>query len=192
MRNTTRFGFILFFIGIFVAMGNEVPAHGNDDLIMALVNARLGTDYHEDGAADATVTAIATSDTSRQTASAEVRAIFDLGPRCIPLLIAHLDDQRLTKTRFDGRSVKGAPIQVPLGHICLDILLHATQGRAVHIEDCPDDGLGAGVRQGYYFRPDVLRGRGGLAAMRRVKARWRQAYKAKRIRFKYPDWLKRG
>lgn len=192
MRNTTRFGFILFFIGIFVAMGNEVPAHGNDDLIMALVNARLGTNYSDDGAADATVTALATSDSSRQTASAEVRAIFDLGPRCIPLLIAHLDDQRLTKTRFYGGAFRNAPIQVPLGHICLDILLHATDARAVYVKDGADDGLGAGVRQGYYFRPDVLRGRGGLAAMRRVKARWQQAYKAKHIRFKYPDWLKRG
>lgn len=192
MRNTTRFGFIFFLIGIFVAMGNEVPAHGNDDLITALVNARLGTNYSDGGAADATVTALATSDTSRQTASAEVRAIFDLGPRCIPLLIAHLDDQRLTKTRFYGGEFRNAPIQVPLSHICLDILLHATDSRAVYVKDCADDGLGACVRQGYYFRPDVLRGRGGLAAMRRVKARWRQAYKAKRIRFKYPDWLKRG
>lgn len=192
MKNTTRFGFILILFGIFLVTGNVVSARDKDDLITALVNARLGTDYHEDGAADATVTALATSDSSRQTASVEVRAIFDLGPRCIPLLIAHLDDQRLTKTRFDGGAFRNAPIQVPLGHICLDILLHTMRGRTVYIEDCPDDGLGAGIRQGYYFRPDVLRGRGGLAAMRRVKARWQQAYKAKRIRFKYPDWLKRG
>ncbi len=192
MRNITRFGFILFLIGVFVSTGNAAPARTNDDPVAALLNAPLTTIYHDDGAADATVMVIPTPDSSQETAPPKIRAILDLGPRCIPLLIAHLDDHRLTKTRFEGGAFRNAPIQVPLGHVCLDILLHVTKGRGVLIEDCPDDGLGAGIRPGYYFRPDVLHGHGGIAAMRRVKARWRQAYKAKHIKFEYPAWLKRG
>ncbi len=193
MKTTTRFGFILLLIGIFAATGNAAPARGNEDLITALLNASLTTFYSDDGAADATVTALATSDPSHQTTSKEVRAILDLGPRCIPLLIAHLDDRRLTKARFSGGAFRNAPIQVPLGHICLDILLHATKGRTIHIENrWWDDGLGVGFQPKFYFRPDVLFGHGGVARMRRVKARWQRAYKAKKISFEYPAWLKRG
>jgi hypothetical protein len=94
---------------------------------------------------------------------AHVRAILDLEPSCIPVLVAHLDDQRLTSAKFDGGRFAHAPIQVPLGYICLDILLHATSGNAVHVADCADDGLGACVRSGYYFRPDILRRRAGAA-----------------------------
>jgi hypothetical protein len=169
-----------------------VSARSSDDLMAALASAPLTTVYHDDGAADATVTAFATADLSRQDAPAAVRAILDLGPSCIPLLIAHLDDRRLTSARFDGGRFAHTPIQVPLGHICLDILLSATSGETVHLRDCADDGLGACVRSGYYFRPDVLQWRGGVAAMRRVKARWQRAYRAKVVRFEFPAWLKRG
>jgi len=96
---------------------------------------------HEDGAADATVTAVVSADPGRQDAPAAVRAILDAGPSCIPLLIAHLDDQRLTAARFDGGRFADAPIQAPLGHLCLDILIHATSGRTVHLVNCTDDGL---------------------------------------------------
>ncbi len=163
-----------------------------DDLMAALASAPLMTVYHEDGAADATVTAVVSADPRRQDAPAAVRAILDAGPSCIPLLIAHLDDQRLAAARFDGGRFADAPIKVPLGHLCLDILIHATSGRRVHVVNCTDDGLGACVRSGYYFRPDALQGRGGVAKMRQVQTRWQRAHQAKRIRFEYPAWLKRG
>lgn len=180
---------VLSVTGTLAQSGNAIKA-GSKDLVAALTSAPLTTVYHEDGAADATVTA--KEDQNRQDAPAAVRAILDLGPRCIPLLIAHLDDRRLTKARFDGGRFAHAPIVVPLGHVCLDILLNTTSGQTVHIRDCADDGLGACVRSGYYFRPDVLQGRGGVKAMRLAKSRWLRAYREKRVRFQYPEWLKRS
>src|SRR5262245_34482867 len=88
-----------------------------DDLMTALASAPLMTVYHEDGAADATVTAVASADPGRADAPAVVRAIVAVGASCIPLLIAHLTDQRLTAARFDPAGFAYSPIQVPLGHL---------------------------------------------------------------------------
>ena len=186
--------FILMFllVSLLSPSGRYASPRVTEDLIAALANAPLTTVYHDDGAADATITAQSTQDPSRQDAPAHVRAILDLGPTCIPMLVVHLDDQRLTSAKFDGGRFAHAPIQVPLGYICLDILLHATSGNAIHVADCADDGLGACVRSGYYFRPDVLRRRASVATMRRVKAQWQRAYRAKQVLFEYPTWLKRG
>jgi hypothetical protein len=183
---------ISFVISLVTPLGVHADHDSREVLIEALVKAPFKTVYHDDGAADVTVTAVATTDSSRQDAPAQVRALLDVGPSCLPLLIAHLDDQRLTSVTFDGGRFARAPIEVPLGYVCLDILMNATAGQAVHIVDCADDGLGACVRAGYYFRPDVLSRPDGVVTMRQVKTRWQRAYRAKRVRFEYPTWLKRG
>jgi pimeloyl-ACP methyl ester carboxylesterase len=192
MKTSAKLMLISFVILLVPSLGVHADHDSREALIEALVKAPFKTVYHDDGAADATVTAVATPDDTRQDAPAQVRAVLDLGPSCIPLLIAHLDDQRLTSATFDGGRFARAPIQVPLGHVCLDILLNATVGQAVHVVDCADDGLGACVRAGYYFRPDALSRPQGVETMRRVKTRWQRAYRAKRVRFEYPTWLKRG
>src|SRR5262249_26509727 len=181
-----------FVISLAPPLGVRADHDSREALIEALVKAPVKTVYHDDGAADATVTAVATPDASRQDAPAQGRAGLDLRPPCLPLLIPPLDDHRLTSCTFDGGRFAQSPIQVPLGYVCLDILLNATAGQAVHVVDCADDGLGACVRAGYYFRPDVLSGPDGVVTMRRVKTRWQRAYRAKRMRFEYPTWLKRG
>jgi len=192
MKTAAKLMLISFVISLVPSLGVHADHDSREALIEALVKAPFKTIYHDDGTADATVTAVATPDASRQDAPAQVRALLDLGPNCLPLLIAHLDDQRLTSATFDGGRFAQAPIQVPLGYVCLDILLNATAGQAVHVVDCADDGLGACVRAGYYFWPDVLSRPEGVVTMRRVKTRWQRAYRAKRMRFEYPTWLKRG
>jgi hypothetical protein len=192
MKTAVKLMPISFVISLAPPLGVRADHDSREALIEALVKAPVKTVCHDDGAAGAIVTAGATSDASRQDAPAHVRAVLDLGPNCLMLLIAHLDDQRLTSATFDGGRVAQAPIQVPLGYVCLDILLNTTAGQAVQVVDCADDGLGACVRAGYYFRPDVLSGPDGVVTMRRVKTRWQRAYQAKRVRFEYPTWLKRG
>lgn len=191
MRTSTRLILWVLVILLVSPAGLSVDRRGREDLIAALVNASLRTIYSDDGAADATVTAVATEDTFRKDAAPQVRAILDLGPSCLSLLIAHLDDQRMTRATFNGTHFHRKPIRVPIGHVCLDILLNATAAKAVHIEDCADDGLRACTREGYYFRPDILHRRSGVATMREVKAAWQRAYRAKQLRFEYPAWLER-
>src|SRR6266446_630542 len=131
MRTTAKLNLTLLVLLLLSPAQVSAERRGREDLITALVNAPLRTVYSDNGAADATVTAVTTEDTFRKDAAEQVRAILDLGPGCLPLLIAHLDDQRLTGATFDGGRYRHAPIRVPVGHVCLDILLHATSGQTV-------------------------------------------------------------
>ncbi len=121
-----------------------------------------------------------------------VRDIVNLGADAIPLLIAHLDDTRPTSAIFDTNR----PKPVPVGHVCLDILTHIVQGPGILIEDCADDGLGACIKRGYYFRPDAYtraeRRYVAHSDVQQVKLRWHQAYMKGRVRFRYPPWWKRN
>src|SRR5262245_30901078 len=189
MKTAAKLMLISFVISLVTPLGVHADHDSREALIETLVKAPFKTVYHDDGTADATVTAVATPDASRQDAPAQVRALLDLGPSCLPLLIAHLDDQRLTSATFDGGRFAQAPIEVPLGYVCLDILLNATAGQAVHVVDCADDGLGACVRAGYYFRPDVLSRPEGVVTMRRIETRWQRLCRAEGGRFGYPAWL---
>jgi len=45
-------------------------------------------------------------------------------------------------------------MDVPVGYVCLDILMSEVSGQLVLEPDCADDGLGACVNYGFYFRPD--------------------------------------
>ena len=147
--------------------------------IDALTSAPSLVTYSEDGAADATVT---------ENPPPEVRAIVELGAQSVPLLIAHLDDARPTSAKFNGSPV-------PVGHVCLDILTNVISAPGILIKDCADDGLGACIAGGYYFRPDAFarRGSGFMAGhqVSRVKANWQRAYRRGGVKFKYPAWWKR-
>ena len=151
---------------------------GTAQYIDALVSYQnFGRVYVEDGAADGSVT-------SSERPPQAVKNILDLGPKAIPLLIAHLDDTRLTSATFEGGFTWGKPIRVPVGHVCLDILLHIIgENRHVFDWECGDDGLGACVKKGYYFRPDEYYPVGTSneyierLGVRVAKANWLKAYR---------------
>ena len=162
-------------------MAQSGQAKGNR-YIDALVSAPSLVVYSDDGAADVTVI---------ENPVPAVRAIVNLGAKAIPLLIAHLDDTRLTSATF-GRS---NPQRVPVGHVCLDILTNIIKAAKILVENCADDGLGACVREGYYFRPDAYSHRGSRFVARsevfRVKRNWGRAYRRGNIKYQYPEWWKR-
>ena len=155
--------------------------------IDALTTAPSLVVYSADGAADATVT---------ENPPPQVKAIVNLGPKAIPLLIAHLNDTRPTAARFQyyiGRKEQDIP--VPVGHVCLDILTYIIKAPKVLREDCADDGLGACVERGYYFPPDAYIRKNGKfiarAEVYRVKRNWQRAYRKGYIKYQYPKWWKR-
>jgi hypothetical protein len=108
--------------------------------------------YFDDGAADATVTC---PDDCRNPFPAPVPEVAALmkNPRVtVPLLIDCLADARQTSVQFDG-DIGQNPMKVPVGYVCLDILM-AWAGKPIgDYGDC-GDGLGACIDPSYYFRPD--------------------------------------
>jgi hypothetical protein len=121
-----------------------------------------------------------------------VRNIVNLGAGAIPLLIAHLDDTRPTSAIFGTNR----PKPVLVGYVCLDMLTHIVRARGLLIEDCADDGLGACIKDGYYFRPDayIRDGKRYVARsdVRNVKLKWRQAFLKGLVKFRNPAWWKRN
>lgn len=145
--------------------------------IDALVSAPRLVIYSEDGAADATVVI--------DDPVAEVRNILQMGAKAIPLLIAHLGDTRLTAATFGRDQAQ----RVPVGYVCLDILSNIVRAKKILVEDCADDGLGACIKDGYYFRPDAYSRKGGnlvpQSQVLRVKTKWKRAYRNGYIKYKH-------
>ena len=152
---------------------NSQAARYIDELV---AYPNFGRIYVEDGAADGSVTSPASP-------PEPVNNILELGPKAIPILIACLDDTRLTSAMFEGGFTWRKPIRVPVGHVCLDIWLHIVgENRHVFDWECGDDGLGACVKEGYYFRPDEYYPVGNSdeyiarLGVRVTKANWLRAY----------------
>jgi hypothetical protein len=153
------------------------------DPILALRN--FGIQYAEDGAADATVL-FPPDDQPRD----PILAVVRLGPKGVPLLIDCLTDGRVTAIRFNGRML-AKPMNVPLGYVCLDILIGITRSGVVHETDCADDGLGACIHEGFYFRPDDYSRCWPDRCLARpwvrtVQRNWRRLFLQKRVRFEDP------
>jgi len=178
------------------------------DALVALPN--LGPVYYDDGAADGTIMV----PTGRQVPVARhlpaVKAIVDLGDASLPVLIDCLNDTRITSATmtFKGGDPDAKPVPVPVGEVCLDILLNVVvPTQEVFVDSCPleekqgdapccfRDGLGACVNKGFYFRPDSYDLRDGRAVARPivslVQSNWQQAYKGGRLRYQYPEMWKR-
>ena len=86
---------------------------GTAQYIDALVSYQnFGRVYVEDGAADGSVT-------SSERPPQAVKNILDLGPKAIPLLIAHLDDTRLTSATFEGGFTWGKPIRLYVSRLVM-------------------------------------------------------------------------
>lgn len=148
--------------------------------LIALASVDFGDVYSDDGAADGTITykgELLKSVGANLKPDVRVKAVVDLREAAVPLLIAHLDDMRPTQTMFKGKPV-------PLGHMALDILTHViTPTSRVFVKDCGQDGLGACIHKGYYFRPDAP-----LDEMERTKEKWQQLYARGLAQFSYPKW----
>jgi hypothetical protein len=148
--------------------------------LLALADVDFGDVYSADGAGDGTLTyqgEILKSTGANLKPDTRVKAIVDLRASVVPLLIAHLDDTRPTRTMFEGKPT-------PLGHMALDILTHVIkQTDVVFVRDCSRDGLGACIHTGYYFRPDAT-----VADMENAKDKWRRLYANGRVVFQYPKW----
>lgn len=167
---------LLFVTAISVQAGSpKTPSTSPERYIDSLVSAPQLIVYSEDGAADATVVGNPVP---------EVRSILRMGAKAIPLLIDHLKDTRLTSAKF-GRSQAQ---RVPVGYICLDILSNIVMSKRILIEDCADDGLGACVRNGYYFRPDAYSWKKGrVVAKPEVfsgQVKWKRAYRSGKIKYR--------
>jgi hypothetical protein len=153
----------------------------------------LGEIYVEDAAADGSVVMIPPD---YRYARPEVVLFLKCENQAAEVLIDHLDDTRLTSARFKGGTHWGRPIPVPLGFVCLDILISLSQfGSAIRDPETENnDGLGSGVRGDYYFRPDDYEIRRDryfpLPHVFEVKASWRKALRDGRLRFEYSNWHK--
>jgi hypothetical protein len=151
----------------------------------------IGIHYYDDGAADATV--LMPDESGKvplDSPSDVVLAFVRLGQGSIPLLIDCLGDGRLTAVTFDGNATTRA-MRVPVGYVCLDILMGVTRGKPAHVQDCSDDGLGACMETPFYFRPDDYYHcwkdrcivRPWVSVVQRA---WRRAFLQKQLRFHNP------
>jgi hypothetical protein len=150
----------------------------------------FGIHYYDDGAADATVLIRHSDKVPLDNPPDAVLALVQLGRDSLPLLVDCLDDGRLTAVRFDG-NVTTKAMNVPVGYVCLDILMGVTHGKPAHEPDCSDDGLGACIKTPFYFRPDDYYHcwkdrcfvRPWVFAVQRT---WRWAFLQKQLRFQNP------
>ncbi len=95
----------------------------------------FGIHYYDDGAADATVLFPSTETNPYNRPREPVIALVRLGAKAFPLLIDCLSDHRVTSVRFDGNNI-ARPMAVPVGYVCLDILIATAQGRPISRQGC--------------------------------------------------------
>jgi hypothetical protein len=148
--------------------------------------------YFEDGAADASVLFPESNQKPYEylMPAEPVAALVRLRDKGVPILIDCLSDGRITRMRFGGNTIT-QPMNVPVGYVCLDILMQEVQGNQVSGPDCAYDGLGACMKTGFYFRPDDYYRCTERNCLLRpwvlvVQETWRKAYLAHRLRYRNP------
>lgn len=165
----------------------------NENLITALVTSKnLPGRFGDDGVF---VNTLLEDDPTPR----EVRRILKLGAKAIPLLIAHLDDTRLTRMRFCCSGEAGEH-NVTVGDAALDILKRIVVNSAPMFDPkCVKDraegnevGEASCLEEHYEFSPPSFSGRGRsrrpTREVRIAKQNWQKAYARKKIRYrKYQD-----
>ena len=110
--------------------------------------------YVEDGAADGTVLIAGPGGKAPR----EVRTLLACPQDAARLLVSQLTDMRTSLFTCRTTKTKGEVRPVPMGHVAMDLLQHlAPRSQSPpHLTpgDCSDDGFGACLANGYYFRPD--------------------------------------
>lgn len=112
----------------------------------------FGIHYFDDGAADASVLYPNRKGNPYARPSEPVLAIMRAGAKSIPSLIDCLTDGRTTSVYFDGNNIT-SKMKVPVGYVCLDILMATPSGPGIEAKE-DADGLGGGMNTDFYFRPD--------------------------------------
>lgn len=145
----------------------------------------FGTRYTEDGAGDASVLRRFNGKSPDP-----IMALLRLGPKALPLLIDCLMDGRVTSMRFSGSTVS-KPMNVPIGYVCLDVLMGTIRG-PVSEPECADDGMGACMKQEFYFRPDDYSQCWPDFCLPRpwvrvVQENWKRLYQKRKLRFENPS-----
>ncbi len=151
----------------------------------------FGVHYYDDGAADATVLFPHTDSEPYGRPAMPVIDLIRLRRSAFPILIDCLSDGRLTSVVFDGNRITKR-MNVPVGYVCLDILMQTVVGTPVDA-DCAADGLGACMNDGYYFRPDDYSNclpKRGACSLRPiipiVQRNWRREYRQRHLHFRNP------
>jgi len=147
-------------------------------------------EYFEDGAADASVLYPYDSKGAYLLPADAVLSFLALQQRSLPVLIDCLNDGRLTNAVFDGNRITER-MRVPVGYVCLDILTGFVSGKPVSDPACSNDGLGACMNDGFYFRPDDYFLCSDKDCDPRpwvlvVQRNWRRMFLAGRLRFRNP------
>ena len=191
---------------------STIAADEHGRFVDALVNTpSIGPIYADDGAGDGTIMVADQQQGERQHPFPAVKAIVDLGDKALPLLIDCLGDTRITSATmiFQAGNPHAKPVPVPVGEVCLDVLLNVVvPTKEVFVDSCPPeekegdepccftDGLGACVNKGFYFRPDAYDLRDGRAVahsiVTTVQSNWRKAYKNGLLTYRYPVMWKRN
>jgi hypothetical protein len=167
------------------------PAAIEQGLDRILKMQALGVIYFEGGASDGS---IVKQPPELTFCRPEIEPILRCEEKAAPVLIQHLDDVRLTAAKFWGSGHRKHPIRVPLGVVCLDMLLSisTTQSPTYDPATENDDTLGAGVVPKFYFRPDAYTVKNGVYAPKPVvlkaKANWQRALEAGQLKFEFSKW----
>lgn len=148
----------LFLLTILAGCANRGPEQHQLSLVERLRSQPF--EYHDDGAGDDSIVQMATAMEGPTGNSAIIAELVD-----------HLQDCRDTRATL---SSGGKKTVVPVAYLCLDLLCFHffAADNNVRISEFGDDGLGAGVRDTFYFRPDVLEAPNGIDQVRRVAQRW--------------------
>lgn len=148
--------------------------------------------YFDDAAADASILFPGNSTHPSDRPNDPAVALVRLGEKGTPLLIDCLSDGRVTNIRFGGNYIT-KPMSVPVGYVCLDILMGTTSSKSLAEHDCADDGLGACMNSDFYFRPDDYYDcvdHRQLCLLRPwilvVQRNWRREFLRKRLHFQNP------
>jgi hypothetical protein len=121
----------------------------------------------------------------------ETKRILKLGSRAIPLLIAHLDDQRLLQVQTTYPEY----YRVTVGAACFDLLtlLVRTDGRFFDqhcLRRLAEGRMSSCSKPGYRILPEDFWQRKTLVVKRsvsRAKHNWAQAYRNREVHYQVPD-----
>ena len=169
---------ILAATGAFLAFDTSVGAVPS--AIQRLAAVKIA--YVEDGAADGSVMEAPTE---------AVREVVNKREAGFSDLVSCLSSMQPTRsTAVTLLNQKKSSTVVPLGYVCLDVLMNIAKSPTIFVEDCGDDGFGACVKEGFYFRPDIYRTEKSkaVAIVRKVQERWSNALTTNQINFEYPAW----
>jgi len=184
-----KFAFVIFMLSFTVL--SKVYASDNctrefivENLISIAYKPTIRTIYVEDGAADGHILLVKDDE--------NIKNILACKNKAIPILIDNINNKTESLVCFRGGIDETVIIPVTVGFIAQDILLNSNGwDKDITYSDCNDDGLGACVKNEYYFRPDrffINDTKQISDRVKQVKNNWLEAYKNNKFGFVSPEW----